>query len=189
MTDSRSGGYTDPMKKKTTEAVVRNAGFTDAEAIFALIKEHPKELLARSMSDIVQNIDRFLVCEQGGRIVGTVSWAVLPEIGRAEQPTVEIKSLAVTAAAQRHGIGRRLVEAAVRRVRMLKPAQIIVLTFTPAFFQRLGFREVPKSTLMHKLYMGCLNCAKYDSPFTCPEVAMALSSPSVRRIGGRAPRK
>ena len=28
---------------------------------------------------------------------------------------------------------------------------------------------------MHKLYMGCLNCSKYDSPFTCPEVAMALN--------------
>jgi len=22
--------------------------------------------------------------------------------------------------------------------------------------------------------MGCINCAKYDSPFTCPEVAMAI---------------
>jgi hypothetical protein len=28
---------------------------------------------------------------------------------------------------------------------------------------------------MHKIYTGCINCTKYDSPFTCPEVAMALT--------------
>jgi hypothetical protein len=38
----------------------------------------------------------------------------------------------------------------------------------------MGFKEVPKASLMHKLYMGCINCTKYDSPFTCPEVAMAM---------------
>jgi len=27
---------------------------------------------------------------------------------------------------------------------------------------------------MHKIYTGCINCTKYDSPFTCPEVAMVL---------------
>jgi len=107
--------------------------------------------------------------------VGTVAWSILPEIGRSLHPTVEIKSVAVRGDLQGRGLGRKLVEAAIERVRLLKPAQIIVLTFTPDFFRKLGFREVPKETLMHKLYMGCLNCSKYDSPFTCPEVAMALA--------------
>ena len=35
-------------------------------------------------------------------------------------------------------------------------------------------REIPKEKLMHKIYMGCLNCSKYDSPFTCPEIAMVM---------------
>ena len=161
--------------KSTAQYRVRSAGFADAEAIYGLIKEYPQELLARAVTDIVQNIDRFLVCEFRGKVVGTVSWAILPEIGRSLHPTVEIKSLAVTASAQHKGVGSALVHAAIKRIRGLKPAQIIVLTFTPEFFRSLGFSEVPKDTLMHKLYMGCINCAKYDSPFTCPEVAMALA--------------
>ncbi|NLB56022.1 MAG: GNAT family N-acetyltransferase, partial [Lentisphaerae bacterium] len=52
---------------------------------------------------------------------------------------------------------------------------IIVLTFTPEFFAKFGFVETSKEKLMHKLYMGCMNCTKYDSPFTCPEVAMTLN--------------
>ena len=58
---------------------------------------------------------------------------------------------------------------------MIQPEQIIVLTFTPDFFRKFGFVEISKVTIMHKLYSGCINCAKYDSPFTCPEVAMSLS--------------
>ncbi|MEI7436413.1 MAG: GNAT family N-acetyltransferase [bacterium] len=156
--------------------IIRPAGFADVETIFGLIKEHPQELIARPVCDIVQNIDRFLVCEGDGKILGTVSWGILPEIGAVQQPMVEIKSLAVRAGYLRSGIGRRLVGDAIAHVKRLAPAQIIVLTFTPEFFRKLGFREVPKASLMHKLYMGCINCAKYDSPFTCPEVAMALAN-------------
>ena len=159
------------MKKKL---IVRNAGFTDAEGIYALIKAYPRELLPRPLSDIVQNIDRFLVCEQGGVVVGTVAWSILPEIGHADSPSVEVKSLAVEKSLRRHGVGSLLVKAAIERITVLKPAQIIVLTFAPPFFRAMGFHEVPKASLMHKLYMGCINCAKYDSPFTCPEVAMAM---------------
>lgn len=153
---------------------MRNAGFTDCEGIFALIKLYPKELLARPISDIAENIDRSLVCEHKGRIVGTVSWSILPEIGHVRHPAVEIKSLSVKKDLRKHGVGRLLVEAAIARIRVLNPSQIIVLTFTPGFFAKMGFHEVPKASLMHKLYMGCINCVKYDSPFTCPEVAMAM---------------
>ena len=158
--------------KKTL--IIRNAGFTDAEGVYALVKGYPRELLPRPLSDIVQNVDRFLVCEEKGAIVGTVAWSILPEIGHAMNPSVEIKSLAVKKSLRCHGVGSRLVKAAIERIKALHPAQIIVLTFTPDFFKKMGFHEVPKATLMHKLYMGCVNCAKYDSPFTCPEVAMAM---------------
>ena len=161
------------MKKKVFN--VRNAEFTDTAAIFALIKKNPKELVPRSQSDIVQNTDRFLVCEQKGRIAGVVSWAILPEIGKAVHPTVEIKSLAVDKSFRKKGVGRLLVEAAIERVKIIQPEQIIVLTFTPDFFRKFGFVEISKVTIMHKLYSGCINCTKYDSPYTCPEVAMSLS--------------
>lgn len=154
--------------------VVREAGFTDADVIFSLIKSYPKALLARALPDIEQNIDRFLVAELNGKVVGVVSWSILPEIGQDKHPSIEIKSLAVKSSLRKRGIGRLLVTAAIEHIRLLRPSQVIVLTFTPGFFGKLGFREVSKASLMHKLYMGCINCVKYDSPFTCPEVAMAL---------------
>ena len=79
---------------------IRSAHFSDAQAIFELIKRYPEEVLPRPISEIVQNIDRFVVCESDGMIVGTVSWQILPEIGAPKRPSVEIKSLAVEAESQ-----------------------------------------------------------------------------------------
>ena len=164
-----------PTRKNKPAAVwVRPAGFGDAAEIYRLIKEHPREVLARSIGDIVQNIDRFLVAEVGGRVVGTASWQILPEIGRVTEPSIELKSVAVSKKFQRRGVGEALVRALVHHVRSYRPAQLVVLTFSPDYFRRFGFRETPKEKLMHKLYMGCVNCSKYDSPFTCPEVAMTI---------------
>jgi len=159
---------------KRHRANIRAAKFGDALDIFRLIKQYPAELLARPIGDIVQNIDRSLVCEVGGRVVGTVSWQILPEMGMPRSPSVEIRSLAVARKHRRTGFGHALVREAIRRVRRMHPTQIIALTFTPSFFAKLGFVPVPKEHLMHKIYMGCINCSKYDSPFTCPEQAMAL---------------
>lgn len=155
--------------------VIRSAGFEDAGAIYTVIKEHPREVVPRAISDIVQNIDRFLVGEDNGRIVGTAAWQVLPEIGKALNPSIEIKSVSISSHYQHKGLGSAMVKAVIQRIKRFHPAQIVVLTFTPEFFRQFGFREVAKETLMHKLYMGCINCTKYDSPFTCPEVAMTLA--------------
>jgi len=154
--------------------VIRNAAFQDAASIFTLIRNQPDELVARSRNDILQNIDRALVAEYEGRVVGTVSWSILPEPASAKHPSMEIRSVAVDPEVRRLGAGRALVEETVARIALLRPEQVIVLTFVPEFFRKFGFSEVPKEKLMHKIYTGCLNCTRYDSPFTCPEIAMSL---------------
>ena len=165
----------------TPQPVIRKACFSDGPAIFRRIKAHPNELVPRPISDIMLNIDRFLVAELDGEIVGTASWAVLPELDTAKNPSIEIQSVSVREDLQKSGLGRRLIETALARVAEFKPDQVIVLTFTPPFFAKLGFVPVSKETLMYKLYKGCMNCAKYDSPFTCPEVAMAYNPGPERR--------
>lgn len=162
------------MKEQDPGIIVRPAEFADAEQISAIIKKYPEELLQRSIGDIVQNIDRVLVCEREGKVVGTCAWQIMPEIGIPHKPSVEIKSLAVLAEYRGHGIGKALVQKVIDHIKLLHPKQIIALTFHPAFFEKLGFTETPKSELMHKIYSGCINCVKYDSPFTCPEQAMTL---------------
>jgi len=164
------------MLLETETNCVRAAGFEDAETIFALIKAYPLEILPRPISDVVQNIDRFLVCELDNTIRGVVSWKILPEIGAPRNPSVEIQSLAVDKDYQGQGIGKALIQAAIDRIRATHPAQIIALTFCKPFFEKLGFEEVPKERLMHNIYPACINCTKYDSPFTCPEIAMVLGT-------------
>ena len=156
---------------------LRVAVLSDATPIFELIKSHPEELISRSLSDIVENIDRFMVAKQHGKVVGCASWHILPEIGEPERSSVEIRSVAVLDTLRGTGIGTAMIEAIITRIRPLRPAQVVVLTFAPKFFARVGFREVPKTQLMHKIYMGCVNCTKHANPFTCPETAMVLELP------------
>ena len=160
--------------KTSDSLVIRPASLADAPPVYMLIREHPDELIARPMSSVIMNIDRFYVCDDGGKIIACAAWQILPEVGDPSKAAVEIQSVAVSAAYRRHHIGTRLVRAVLDRVELFAPTQAIVLTFAPEFFQSLGFREVPKSSLMHKIYMGCINCTKYSNPFTCPEKAMAV---------------
>jgi N-acetylglutamate synthase-like GNAT family acetyltransferase len=164
----------DASDKKPMSYAIRTAKLTDAHAIFDLIRDHQGDLLARPLGDIIQNIDRFLVCEAAGAVAGCASWQILPEVGDPSKAVVEVQSVAVRKELRRRGAGKALVTAVLKRVRPLAPAQAIVLTFAPEFFASLGFREVPKTQLMHKIYIGCMACTKYTNPFTCPEIAMAL---------------
>ena len=154
--------------------IIRPAVLKEAEQIFNLIRQHDEDLISRPIGDIVQNIDRFVVCEADGEIVGCAAWHILPEIGAPERASVEIQSVAVHAEYRRHQVGTRIVNDILERVRRFDPAQAIVLTFAPEFFGSLGFKPIPKTQVMHKLYMGCINCTKHANPFTCPEIAMSL---------------
>ncbi len=154
------------------KVLVRAAKLTDAEPIFDLINLNRDQLVPRSVGNIVESIDRFVIAEADGRLAGCASYQIHPEIGRPEAATVEIVSVAVREEFRRRGIGRQLVEAVARRTTEFSPRELMVLTFAPEFFASLGFSEVPKTQVMHKLYTGCINCTKHADPFTCPEIAM-----------------
>ena len=155
---------------------LRPATVQDVRGIYRLIREHSDNLVPRSINDIVQNLDRFIVAAlPDGTVIGTIAYTIFPEIGDPSKTSAELQSVCVDTGFRHHGIGRTLVEMQLRRVSAMNVAQVIVLTFTPEFFAPLGFRPIDKSTLMHKIYIGCINCTKHESPFTCPEIAMAKS--------------
>ena len=160
---------------------VRRASLGDAEKIFALIHLNSDMLVPRSLGNIVENIDRFLVATAGRDVIGCAAYQIHPEIGDPLAAAVEIQSLAVRAPYRRKGVGRALVEKTLAALKAFSPKEAIVLTFAPEFFGALGFAEIPKTKVMHKLYTGCINCTKHTNPFTCPEIAM------VRRIYDEKP--
>ncbi len=153
---------------------VRIATLSDADAIYALIKTYPDELIVRPLNNIVENIDRFSVAELEGTIVACTCWQILPEIGDPQGATVELQSVAVRNDLRGHSVGTRLIEFVLRRVKAFRPAQALVLTFEPAFFGKFGFKKVSKQQIIHKIYRGCIYCTKHTDPFTCPEIAMIL---------------
>ena len=154
------------------ETSIRAATLRDAEKIFALVALNRDMLVPRSLGNIVESIDRFVLAEAEGEMVGCAAYQIHPEIGDASAATVEIVSVAVKSMFRKRGIGRLLVEAAIENVRRFRPREVLVLTFAPEFFGKLGFVETPKTEVMHKLYTGCINCTKHANPFTCPEIAM-----------------
>lgn len=154
------------------EGTIRQATLRDAEKIFALIARNSDMLVPRSLGNIVESIDRFVIAECEGEMAGCAAFQIHPEIGDAEAASVEIVSVAVKGIFRRRGIGRLLVNAVIENARRFAPKDIVVLTFAPDFFKTLDFVEIPKTEVMHKLYTGCINCTKHANPYTCPEIAM-----------------
>ena len=157
-----------------TDFTIRGAKLEDAQNIFKLIHLNSDQLVPKSLGNIIENADRFIVACIGEEIVGCATYQIHPEIGDEKAATVEIQSVAVGIEHRRKGIGKALIEAVIAKTMPIAPAEYIALTFAPEFFGSLGFYEVPKTKVMHKLYTGCINCTKHTNPFTCPEIAMLL---------------
>jgi len=144
---------------------VRSARVSDAVSINALIAGYAEQdrMLFRSVADIYDNLQTFVVAVEGDRVVGCcaleVVWADL----------AEVKSLAVDAACQSRGMGRALVTAAVDKARELGVAKVFALTLEPGFFQKMGFAEVSRESLPMKVWSDCARCPKQDE---CDEVAL-----------------
>jgi N-acetylglutamate synthase-like GNAT family acetyltransferase len=171
---------------------IRRASLDDVTIIYEVIKENPLEVLPRSIPDLMANFDRFFVYDDG-RVRGVISWQVLP-ILNIENPEriLEVMSFSVRKRHQKKGIGSLLLEHVVGQLKQFRPDRIVVLTFHPAFFKHHGFAEISKQAILPKIYLGCINCTKYKSPLTCPEVAMELvmnGEKKGKRRGAKTPRK
>ena len=160
---------------------IRQARLTDINAIYDLIREHPKEVLPRSFHDISAHFDRFYVYDDG-TVRGVISWQVLPSIEPEHREySVEVISFSVHRGDQGKGIGGLLLKHAVKILKTFGPDRIIALTFHPEFFAKFGFKETSKETLYQKIYQGCIHCTKYKSPLLCPEVAMEFVLKKVKK--------
>ncbi|MBA7636992.1 Amino-acid acetyltransferase [subsurface metagenome] len=127
------------------------------------------EMLARSLSEIYENIRDYFVVRQGEQVIACtalhVSWSDL----------AEIKSLAVAEDSQKQGIGDQLVEACLSDARELGIPTVFCLTYKPAFFERYGFLQVDKMEMPRKVWTECYRCPKFPN---CDEVALIYNLPA-----------
>jgi amino-acid N-acetyltransferase len=68
------------------------------------------------------------------------------------------------------GLGRRLVEALIEEGRKLGLKELLVLTYAKPFFEKLGFKEIPKESIPEKkIWSDCIKCKFFP---VCNEVAL-----------------
>ncbi len=116
----------------------RRARLHDVEAIERINERFARRgiLLSRTPEEIAEQIGSFRVCDLDGEVVGI---AALRDYGAG---IGELRSLAVTDAAQGRGFGELLVRAIVRDARDAGIGQLYVLTANPGYFALHGFEEL-----------------------------------------------
>lgn len=149
---------------------IRKAVISDIEVIHRLLNHYADEglLLPRSLSELYDHLRDFVVLEKNGpdhRVMGVCGLRICWD------DLAEIKSLAVVQHMHGEGMGTRLVETCIREARSLGLKRVFTLTYVPAFFRKLGFGDVEKSVLPHKIWADCLNCPKFPN---CDETALML---------------
>jgi len=145
--------------------LIRKAAVSDVSAIQKLVNHHASNglMLPRSQGDICENIRDFIVYEKDSKMIGccalNVTWLDL----------AEIRSLAVEENLHHMGIGTKLVENCLEDAKSLGIKKVFALTNSPAFFEKMGFRQIDKSELPHKIWVECVKCVKFPD---CDEVAI-----------------
>ena len=149
--------------------MIRKAQISDVRPMHGILSRYAASgaLLARSLSDLYAQLRDFIVVEDDSThdIVGTCSLRICWE------DIAEIRSLAVHEDFCGRKLGRALVEMSIREASDMGLQKLFVLTYAPAFFEKLGFKPVDKSVLPHKVWGDCIKCVKFPD---CDEEALLL---------------
>jgi amino-acid N-acetyltransferase len=113
--------------------MLRKATLEDVEKIRVLIEANLDKLLPRTAEDIQELIDWFWVVAEGDEIVGCCCLEIYsPKIA-------EIRSIAVREDRRGNGYGEQLVEVAINEATRRNIKQVLVVTSTPEFFEKMNF--------------------------------------------------
>ncbi|GAA0822876.1 argininosuccinate lyase [Colwellia sp. D2M02] len=129
--------------QKAAAMSVRRARMSDVDNIFALTEfwAEQGEILPRTRDNIIHDIQNFVVAELDGKVVGTASLYIY-QTGLAE-----IRSVVIEQNAQKQGQGRALIQYLLEFAHQMELQQVIVLTYIPQYFTKLGFNLIDKSSL------------------------------------------
>ncbi|MFA6973818.1 MAG: GNAT family N-acetyltransferase [Parcubacteria group bacterium] len=126
-------------------------------------------LLKRSTKQIIEMWKNFSLAMDGEKIVGVVGFKVWPD----NQP--EIISLAVNDVYRGMGIGTRLIEYILEKIKKRGFKLVFALTTAAGLFEKAGFKKIPIKKFPLKTWGDCKYCPKNlgspDNPL-CDEVAL-----------------
>ncbi len=143
------------------------ATLTDIPAMRAMVATEIKEgiILDRSEDEVATNIRSYVLAKEGEKIVGYTALHIhSPRLA-------EVRSLIVDHAYRGKKIGQRLVQYTLDEAKALGVGEdVLVLTYLPQFFEKLGFVEINKEVIPeHKIWADCIKCIHFP---VCNEVAL-----------------
>ena len=147
--------------------MLRGAHINDAEQMNKLVNHFAQKdlMLARPLSELYENIRDYYVYIENGSVVGCAALHIFWE------DLAEIKSIAVEEDYQKRGIGKQLIQKCLEEGKILGINRLVVLTYIPEFFERMGFKRVDKELLPHKIWSECVKCYKFPD---CDEVPLII---------------
>jgi amino-acid N-acetyltransferase len=152
--------------------MIRNARMGDIKKIYNLLQYFADKdlLLGRSLSSLYDQLKDFSVYVEKAeddpdqeKLVGVCSFHICWD------NLAEIRSLAVIDEFHGKGVGRQLVSKALAEADSYGITRVFTLTYQPEFFRKLGFKDIDKSELPHKVWSDCINCSKFPD---CNEEAL-----------------
>ena len=145
--------------------IYRKPTFNDIEAIYTLVNTYANDgiMLARSRNTLYETLRDMIVAEENGVVVGVgglhIIWNEL----------AEVRTMAVLPKDVHKGIGAEIVHRLTEEGKAFGIKKLFTLTYKPGFFKKLGFREITKEELPHKVWKDCIDCTKFPN---CDEIAM-----------------
>ncbi len=152
------------------ELIVRRAHVRDVPRLYEIINYYAArgDMLPKTMDQLYNRVRSLNVAVADGEVVGcaglNITWADM----------AEVVSVAVHPDFQGKGLGRHLVEPLIDEAQELGIPTLFALTLQVGFFSHMGFHEIPKIHLPHKIWQDCKTCFKQE---LCDEIAM------IREVG------
>ena len=147
---------------------LRAAGAADVQHVHRLIAENLEagHLLPRTLDDVEAHVQRFVVADADGTVVGCAELAPLSDT------VAEVRSLVVDERFRGQQIGARLVAELSAVASSRGFATLCAFTHDPSHFVRLGFTIVPHVWVPEKIAHDCTACALFRR---CGQYAVTLA--------------
>ena len=147
----------------------RKATLLDIPAMLELVEPEVESgiILKRDSDDTATNIRSYQLAFNGDKLVGFCALHI------HTTTLAEVRSLVVDNSVRGKGVGSTLINNALQEAKVLGLKEVLSLTYKQVFFERLGFKEIPKESLPeHKIWADCINCKHFP---ICNEVSLIHS--------------
>jgi amino-acid N-acetyltransferase len=146
--------------------ILTKADLKDIPQMLALVAEEVKSgvILDRSADEIATNIRSYVLAKEEEKLVGYTALHIhSPRLA-------EVRSLIVDEAFRGRSVGKQMVQFALKEARELGLEEVLVLTYLPQFFIKMGFEEIAKESIPeHKIWADCIKCIHFP---VCNEVSL-----------------